>query len=207
MPVNLLFVVRFMIKGFNAVLLALVSATAALSASAQIQPEYTMLADYGDGSVQTFLASQTASIAGVRLVIRARGKGADVTVRLYDEQNNSLPGTFRTQGVLTAAAIPSDQEAWLLVSFDTPQAVTAGDPLALNVNQFNSGPTGFVDYGASTNQPYSDGQLLYESVPGSPLQPIFPEVDLAFEIVYAPEPAHILMVVPAALALRRRVRP
>src|SRR5205814_8939434 len=107
-----------------------------VSASAQLQPEYTFLADYGDGSVQTFLAGETGSISGVRLVIRAHGHGADVTVRLYDNPNDILPADFRTQGVLGAAAIPAERETWLLIPFDTPQLVTAGDSLALNINQF-----------------------------------------------------------------------
>jgi hypothetical protein len=185
-------------------LLALFTLIQVQSARAQLQPEYTMLADYGDDSVQTFIAEQTGQITGVRLVVIARGDGADVTVRLYDHPGNTLPATYRTQGVFAAAGIPAAQEAWLFIPFDNPQQVTVGDPLALNVNQFDSGPTGFVSYGASVNQPYPDGQLLYEPIPGAALQPIFPQVDLAFEIVYAPEPSSLFVVFPLVLCARRR---
>ena len=157
---------------------------------AQSQTAFDRLDDFGDGSVQTFIAEQTGVYHGVSLVLFAHGTGSDVMVQVRKrELDGSLaPGLLAT-GFVPASLISTSTPAWHFIVFDSPVNISAGASFGLVLNEPGAASTGYVDYGSTTGNPYANGRMMWESLPGQPLSPIFPDLDLAFQnTVAVPEP-------------------
>ena len=174
---------------------------------AQSQLQYDMINDFGNGTVQTFVAESSQSMTGVNLVLFAHGLGNDVTVYLRDLlPNGTLSPTVLATGVLDNVFVPSDTAGWRTVEFTSPLPMIVGNDYGLVINQFGSGNGNFIDYGVSRAAPYAAGALLSEYPSGAVLRPIFPLSDLAFEFVSVPEPASMaLLCISFASLIRRRI--
>lgn len=165
--------------------------------------------DWGDGTVQTFVAESNDSIAGVNLVVFGYGNAADVTVQIRDLlSDGTLDDPILATGVLQASEIPTDVPNWRFITFETPLPFSLGENYGLVINQFDSGPTGFNEYGSSLGNPYSNGVLSYQAFGSQQLTPLNPEQDLAFFFT-VPEPASIVLfasVIPVVVlsGLRKR---
>ncbi len=170
----------------------------------QSQRDFSTLNDYGDETVQTFVAESTQAIAAVRLVIRAHGLGNDVTVHIRDLlPNGTLSPILLASGVLDNQLL-TPSAAWQMIEFASPFQMVLGNDYGMVINQFGSGGGNFVDYGASLAAPYLAGSLQYEYPVGAVLGPISPASDLAFELVGIPEPSALTLLCLGSVCLLRR---
>lgn len=169
--------------------------SAGRSTFAQSQPGFDRLDDFGDGSVQTLIAEETGFYTGVSLVLFGHGTANDVTVHVRAlESDGSLAPVMLATGFVPASVISTSTPEWHFIQFGSPVSISAGESYGLVLNQFGSGPSGYVDYGSSTGNPYANGRMMHESVSGQPLNPIFPDLDLAFQnVVVVPEPSGFVL--------------
>ncbi len=107
--------------------LLLISCISVQSATAQSQLTFNSLNDFGDGTVQTFIAESNALISGVRLVVFGHGNAADVTVHIRDLlSDGSLDATILASGTLSSVGVPTDSADWRLIAFDAPFQFSLG---------------------------------------------------------------------------------
>ena len=172
------------------------------SLRAQTQTTFNRLDDF-TGSVQTFITEQTGLLTGVSLVLFGHGVANDITVYLRAlRPDGSLAPDLLATGFVPASAVSTTTAEWRFIPFDAPVSISAGDSYGLVLNQFGSGPTGYVDFGSSTGNPYANGRMMFESFPGQPLNPIFPDLDLAFQnAVAVPEPGVLALLVLGSLGV------
>ena len=168
---------------------------------AQSQTSFNRLDDFGTGSVQTFITEESGFLTGVSLVLYGHGMANDVTVyvRALQSDGSLAPAPLAT-GFVPASAISTSTALWHFIPFTTPVNISAGESYGLVLNQFGSSSSGYVDYGSSTGNPYVNGRMMFELFPGQPLQPIFPDLDLAFQnTVAVPEPGVLALIVLGSL--------
>lgn len=175
------------------------------AASAQRQRIFDVLSDFGDGTTQTFTAESNDMILGVSLVVFGHGNAADTTIHIRDLlSDGSLDSEVLASGVLSAQDVPTDVAGWRFIAFDKPFELVQNEDYGLVVNQFNSGSSGFNDYGASLADPYGNGELRYELSAGRPLLPLNPTADLAFVVVPEPTSMKLAVLLIGAVVLRLR---
>jgi hypothetical protein len=181
------------------------------------QPLYELVADVqrGDRNGQTFVASVDGSLVGVRLVVQG-GKwsgdypaGSDTIVRIRGVGADGVPlRDALAQGMIRRTDVSPTEARWITILFDQPYSQSAGERLAVMVEDLTSGPAGWNDYGRQSGDVYPDGQrfsLDFDN-PLTLTQPAPSAIDWAFEtLVAVPEPsAGLLMLI--VIGLRRRGR-
>ena len=171
--------------------LAIVPASCATAASIIVdvsQPSGPSLADYGDGTGQTFSPTISGFLEGVSLYITKGGSGADTTVTIYtltsgDAGLKDAVGT----ALLLKANLPVSS-GWVYFALNSPVTQAPGTKLAFTVSTPTSGATGFNIYYYSSTNPYSGGSLFASGFRPSP------STDFAFSthVTPVPEPSSLL---------------
>ena len=173
--------------------LALVPASCATAASIVVdvsQLSGPSLADYGDGTGQTFTPTINGYLEGVSLYITKGGSGADTRVTIYTLTSGAsgLKDVVGTANFLKANLPVSG--GWVYFDLVSPVTQTTGAPLAFTVSTPTSGATGFNIYSYSSTNPYSGGALFSSGFRVSP------STDFAFttHVSPVPEPSSLLVI-------------
>jgi hypothetical protein len=183
--------------------LAILPASCATAASIVVdvsQPSGPSLADFGDGTGQTFTPTINGYLEGVSLYITKGGSGANTTFTIYTLTSGAtalkdLVGTVS----LSKVNLPVSA-GWVYFDLVSPVTQTAGTPLAFTVSSPTSGATGFNIYSYSSANPYSGGSLFSSGFRVSP------STDLAFttHVTPVPEPSSRLVIGLAILGVLTR---
>lgn len=157
----------------------------------QSQTQFEKENDWTSGTAQSFTAGCDGLLKAIRLPVLRNSGERSLTLELRHVDANDIPtGPLLTSGTLAGSAFAAGIAQWYAVELNPPYEQAEGERLSFTVELGPSGdPYGWLEFGQSSNNPYSGGLMYYQGRYG-PSGWTYDEghLDFAFQTLAVPKP-------------------
>lgn len=157
----------------------------------QSQTQSEKMNDWSSGVAQSFTVGYSGLLTAIRLPVQRKNGPRDLTLELTHIDANNIPtGPLLASGTLLGSDFVAGTTQWYTFKFAVPYEQTQGERLSFTLRIGPAGtPYGWLQFGQSTNNPYSSGLLYYSGTYGSQGWAYDKAyLDLAFQTLAVPKP-------------------